>query len=727
MPRPFWPRSVIGGGRLGAGCRAIGVRPVYARNRHRIHPAPGAPRWLNSNLRIAITVAGLTTTTGGEQRAPRRESGMSHEHPADNKPALPGDTLPVDEAQQRRLAAQAHAAAEQALQLARLAQESAELARRLNSQVLLQTRDGLSGPARNVRLLPAAESDAARSSDSDATPQVEPLLSATVEPWQAKVRTRRQSDSSRRRLCDRIELRQGPATSVEEVTPVRIQVRRQDRDKVVDRRSWRDVVRNWKSLVISTGLHALVIALLGALTFGLPSHPIVNTVIARFAEEDDQPLIVVDEPETEPEEEAVEEVGEQQVQSVDEEVVSVTEAPEVVAPEVPPLPEQPPQELASTEEPGPEPVIDPSPLLNAAVLSHRAGDGKAYLLKKYGGSAASESAVTRALDWFASVQRRDGSWNFNDIGRATETGKADSPMGGTSYVLLSFLGAGQTHQSGTYQEVVNRGLNYLLQNGRAVPAGGDFRGRLQEEKHSFYVQGAATLALAEAAIMTGDRRLRKAAQGAGQFIISAQDPGSGGWRYEPRSTGCTSVTSLQLLAIKSVERLGLAVSPRVYAGVSHFFDTVKCDADPTGRYCYQAEAPSFNSPSTSQALLSRMYLGVPREDEDLQAGVVLLDEKGPYTNRYFCYYATQVLKNWGGPEWERWNDSLREELLRTQVTQPGPEHGSWPPLDRTLSSVHGGRLFNTCLCTMTLEVYYRYPPLYDDRSETGVDSQQPHQ
>ena len=71
------------------------------------------------------------------------------------------------------------------------------------------------------------------------------------------------------------------------------------------------------------------------------------------------------------------------------------------------------------------------------------------------------------------------------------------------------------------------------------------------------------------------------------------------------------------------------------------------------------------------------------------------------------------MKHWGGEEWERWNEYMREDLVKTQVSVEGPEFGSWTPRIKGGSDVAGGRLFITCLATMTLEVYYRYLPLYD--------------
>ncbi|MFZ9090927.1 MAG: hypothetical protein ACO3FE_12645, partial [Planctomycetaceae bacterium] len=95
-------------------------------------------------------------------------------------------------------------------------------------------------------------------------------------------------------------------------------------------------------------------------------------------------------------------------------------------------------------------------------------------------------------------------------------------------------------------------------------------------------------------------------------------------------------------------------------------------------------------------------------DGDLAAGVKLLEQRGPYENLYYCYFATQVMKNWGGAEWDRWNERMRDDLVRTQE-QTGAASGSWTPRDRAGFSIAGGRLLTTCLAALTLEVYYRYP------------------
>ena len=92
--------------------------------------------------------------------------------------------------------------------------------------------------------------------------------------------------------------------------------------------------------------------------------------------------------------------------------------------------------------------------------------------------------------------------------------------------LLPFLGAGHTHQSGEYRDVVHNGLYYLKSRIIKTAHGAD----LQEG--TMYAQGLAAIALCEAYAMTQDETLRQPAQQAIDFICYAQHSG-GGWRDYP--------------------------------------------------------------------------------------------------------------------------------------------------------------------------------------------------
>ena len=55
---------------------------------------------------------------------------------------------------------------------------------------------------------------------------------------------------------------------------------------------------------------------------------------------------------------------------------------------------------------------------------------------------------------------------------------------------------------------------------------------------------------------------------------------------------------------------------------------------------------------------------------------------------------------------------MRDLLVRTQVRNVDQcANGSWSPEKDTWGN-HGGRVMTTSLCTLVLEVYYRYLPVF---------------
>ena len=114
---------------------------------------------------------------------------------------------------------------------------------------------------------------------------------------------------------------------------------------------------------------------------------------------------------------------------------------------------------------------------------------------------------------------------------------------------------------------------------------------------------------------------------------------------------------------------------------------------------------------TAIGLLCRMYMGWDREHEALERGVQRLSKSGPSKkDMYYNYYATQVMRHYEGDDWKKWNKKMRDFLVETQE-QNGHMQGSWH-MGGSHAATAGGRLYNTSLSTMVLEVYYRHLPIY---------------
>ena len=372
-----------------------------------------------------------------------------------------------------------------------------------------------------------------------------------------------------------------------------------------------------------------------------------------------------------------------------------------------------------------EPTIIPEET-NVAGPNIKAGDhfggrtaaAKSALVKQFGGNSASEAAVASGLKWLSNRQIKDGSWSFEHTEcKACEDGGCTQPgalkqcyNGATAFALLAFLGGGHTHQKGDYQKAVKTGLDALIRNGKMTPDGLDLGGKVTANE-PMYVHGLATIALCESAALTKDPRYFKPAQLAVRFIIASQDPKGGGWRYEPRTPGDTSVVGWQVMALKSAQNGKMKIPGLVFQGVDKFLDSV--DAEQGSLYGYTdapANAAAAPPSMTAVGLLCRMYMGWDKKSAGLEKGVEYLDKVKPSPNNmYYNYYATQVMHHWGGEEWKRWNEVMRDHLVKTQVME-GVEVGSWNVTDPHGGA--GGRLYQTCLSIMTLEVYYRHLPIY---------------
>jgi hypothetical protein len=356
-------------------------------------------------------------------------------------------------------------------------------------------------------------------------------------------------------------------------------------------------------------------------------------------------------------------------------------------------------------------------------LSGRGKSARNQMVTRYGGSPASELAVSMALKWLAKHRLADGGWSLQLTAVPECNGKCSGSgrlVGGriaaTGLALLPFLGAGQTHREGEYRNVVREGLFYLTRQIKNTPLGG----ALNEPGGRMYSHGIAAITLCEAYAMTGDKALHAPAQRVVDFICHVQDPVGGGWRYEPFQRGDTSVVGWQVMALKSALFAQLSVPAAVLHKASAFLDSVQSEEGALYGYTFpigvRNEGPGDGAATTAIGLLCRMHLGWTKDTPALKRGVDVLSQAGPVVgNLYYDYYATQVMRHWEGPEWKRWNDRMRDQLVASQALK-GHERGSWFVTDHDISNMAGGRLYCTAMATMILEVYYRHMPIYSKKT-----------
>jgi hypothetical protein len=287
--------------------------------------------------------------------------------------------------------------------------------------------------------------------------------------------------------------------------------------------------------------------------------------------------------------------------------------------------------------------------------------------------------------------------------------------------LLPFLGRGYTHKSGEYKTTVHAGLYFLI---RSMHADQHASGSLVEPGGRMYGHGLASIALCEAYGMTRDKMLKRPAQMAIHYIVLAQDPKGGGWRYGFQEPGDTSVVGWQLMALKSAQMAYLDVPKETIRKVEYFLDSVQSD----GGAGYGYTSSGTGQATTAIGLLCRLYLGNRSKQEAIARGAEVLSAMGPSmaagpsrnNDLYYNYYATQVLHHIGGEQWNDWNKPMRSYLISTQeLDEHRHDYGSWHFQGNDMGLSQGGRLYCTAMSAMILEVYYRHMPLYRQKPGTG--------
>jgi hypothetical protein len=352
-------------------------------------------------------------------------------------------------------------------------------------------------------------------------------------------------------------------------------------------------------------------------------------------------------------------------------------------------------------------------------------------------SPRTEEAIELGLVYLASQQLPGGGWSLARAGDAQleETSGlqvVQSDTAATGLALLSFLGAGYHHRSDQYGNVVRDGLRHLIE--RQKPDGDLYQAMDADSNRSawLYSHAIAAIALCEAYGMTQDPDLRDPAQRSVDFIVAAQHPQRGGWRYSPGVGSDTSVSGWMVMALRSGELANLSVPISVWENVERWLDRAQASTTRPELYRYNPLAPNTleqghgrrpTKTMTAVGLLMRMYTGWRRDDEAMIAGAQYLRANSPeigtigdpQRDTYYWYYATQVMFHMRGEYWTAWNEQLHPLLTSTQV-QVGTLAGSWDPMqpipDRW--GPHGGRLYVTTLNLLSLEVYYRHLPIYED-------------
>ena len=219
--------------------------------------------------------------------------------------------------------------------------------------------------------------------------------------------------------------------------------------------------------------------------------------------------------------------------------------------------------------------------------------------------------------------------------------------------------------------------------------------------------------------------------------MKIQQPGKA-WGYhfggDKGTFNDTSVSAFVMMALKDAKLCGIKFDySKACKGLTAYYQSI-CTGKHKGigQYRSIASAPLPRRHSnTAIVLLCRQLMGKRRSNPAIKEGVEYILQEGikySTTGRfeddeglYYVYYASLGMFQYGGKEWKKWNKMMKPALLKAQI-KGGCADGSWPVANdkeipnyfqkRFSFEKQAGKVYTTTLAILTLEVYYRYSPLF---------------
>ena len=332
-------------------------------------------------------------------------------------------------------------------------------------------------------------------------------------------------------------------------------------------------------------------------------------------------------------------------------------------------------------------------------------------LRESGGSPECEKAVSNALEFLKTKQNKDGSWG---------TGHK---CGMTGMALLCFLGRCETPDSPFYGDNVMKGVLYLLEVAKKNPDG--IFSEKPEAIGGAYEHGIATYAMGELYTLArlGSKSLpgmREAFEKGVKKIIDMQND-SGSWDYytkngAPSKRDDISVTGWQYQALKAAKHTSLPITG-LHTSIDKAVKYLEKTQTPDGGFGAVSREAHYNQYNMSGAAILGMQTLGHGKSVPIKKGVKFLDDfttKEPpdwtkNANLYAWYYYAQVFFQAGGSEWKKWNDVALPQILANQRPDGGWKDEKFDFAASSTTSAGADRdIYRTALCTLMLEVYYRY-------------------
>ncbi len=345
-------------------------------------------------------------------------------------------------------------------------------------------------------------------------------------------------------------------------------------------------------------------------------------------------------------------------------------------------------------------------------------------LSENGGTPECEMAVSRSLAWLKGQQNTDGSWGSRN--KAAMTG----------LTLLCYLGRCETPDSAFFGDNVQNGMLYLVELGRKNPYG-----TLAENvvsNSATYEHGIATYALGElySFYRLGSRSLpglRETFEKGVKIIIEQQNP-QGSWTYGGKDAGMPtaynkdsrgedlSVSGWQFQALKAAKHSGVKIEG-LDAAIKRCCDYLESKQTKDGGFGKTNRDDHYNQWSLTGCGVLGLQTLAHNKETPVKKGIRFLREfltSEPLDwerncNLYCWYYYTQAFFQAGADDWKFYNAQFLPQVLGAQQADGSFKRGrpNWPAGDAA------DAIYRQCLCTLQLEVYFRYLKVAD-REEKSI-------
>jgi hypothetical protein len=339
--------------------------------------------------------------------------------------------------------------------------------------------------------------------------------------------------------------------------------------------------------------------------------------------------------------------------------------------------------------------------------------GRKQMIRKFGGSTRTETAVVKALRWLKQTQKADGSWSQT---------QADAMAG---LGLLTFLAHGETPLSEEFGQTVQKSMTYLSDRMMAVDASQTkYLGRC-------YVNGICTYALSEAYGLTKIPFLKPPMEKGLGFIVEGQQNGGGfDYNYAKGARWDLSVTGWQLQALKAGYVAGADV-PGLMNAMEKGIGFLKKTSYREGRFGYSSPGSGSMGMQGAGTLCLQLLGDGDCQEVRKAAEFIHVTEKVVWddtaqfpshsTPVYNWYYITQAMFHSGRNKWNDWNKLFTDTIVNHQKPDghwDSPGKAKWQQKNETTEKMEDvvkaeyDPWYATTLCCLSLQVYYRYLPTY---------------